>query len=180
MDTTPVRPTRRVGKILSALGSAAVISVLLTSTALASPALLTPGHAYCYYFSSPGRWGGMHLVAASPTVISAGPSNYISGVDGKPQDTVFYIECVGGSEDTGGYAYVGLPRIVLVPSGGQYVFNRHVVVGGLRHLEGSSTKTFAATVNLSGTVSAGVINGVMRITAPGCLSKTVAIRYAGR
>jgi len=79
-----------------------VLALTGVAGAGASIATLTPGHAYCYYFSSPGRYGGMHLVAATPTVIGAGPSNYISGVGGKPQDTVFYIDCASGTGRIGG------------------------------------------------------------------------------
>src|SRR5665213_51222 len=78
------------------LGAQIGAVALFTVQASASLASLTPGHAYCYYFSGAGRSGGMHLVAANSHVIAAGPSNYISGTGGKAQDSVFYVDCVAG------------------------------------------------------------------------------------
>jgi len=146
----------------------------------ASIATLTPGHAYCYYFSSPGRYGGMHLVAATPTVIGAGPSNYISGVGGKPQDTVFYIDCASGTGRIGGDAYVGLPRIVMQRSGDHYAFDREFVVPGIRHLGTRSHATTTVSVTISGSVAAGAINGRVQVSAPGCLTTPLVVAYEGR
>ena len=147
---------------------------------LPGPALPSPGHAYCYYFSGTGRSGGMHLVAASPTTLAAGPSNYVSGLGGDPQDTVFYIDCVPGQGRIGGDAYVGIPRIAMHLANGHYTFATQFVDHGIRHLETRSSVKTTATVSLSGTVSAGVINGTVHISAPGCLPHALSIVYAGR
>jgi hypothetical protein len=155
-------------------------AALLATSAAASPALLSVGHAYCYYWYGTNRTGGMHLVAAGPRVIAAGPSNYVSGTGGKPQDTVVYFDCVPGPGRAGGDAYVGLPRTVMHLSGGHYVFSRHLVVHGVRHLGTRSRATISVTVTLTGTVSAGVINGVLHVAAPGCLPRPLALVYAGR
>jgi hypothetical protein len=122
----------------------------------------------------------MHLVAASPTVIAAGPSNFVSGVGGKPQDTVFYIDCVPGDGRIGGDAYVGLPRIVMQRHGGTYSFNNHYTIRGIRHLETNSKATTTVSFAISGSVAAGVINGTVHMAAPGCLPKTLVMNYAGR
>src|ERR1700728_3025530 len=98
---------------------------LLGGAASADIAVLTPGHAYCYYFShADWGWGGMHLVAANPTTISAGPSNFISGLNGTAQDTVFYVNCESGGSRIGGVAYVGLPKIVMHAVGSDYTFSK--------------------------------------------------------
>ena len=173
------RSPRNVGMALAALVAFVAISGLLAENAFAGVAVLTPGHAYCYYFSSPGRWGGMHLVAASRTVISSGPSNYVSGTNGKPQDTVFYIDCIPGRGRTGGDEYIGLPRIALHLVGGHYVFSRKVLVRGLRHIGIRSRVRSTASLSVSGSVSTGAINGVVRITAPGCLPGPTSIHYSG-
>ena len=165
------RATRKGSTIIAAVGIVSLFAV----QAGAAVATLSPGHAYCYYFSAP-RYGGMHLVAASPTVIAAGPSNYISGLSGKPQDTVFYIDCAGR---IGGDAYIGLPRIVMRRSAAGYSFNRHFSVPRLRHVGTSSRATLTATVSISGSVVAGAINGVVHVAAPGCLARPIEVRYSG-
>ena len=154
-------------------------AVLLAAPATVGPALLTAGHAYCYYWSGGSREGGMHLVAAAPTAIAAGPSNFISGTGGKPQDTVVYVDCVPGPDRIGGDAYIGLPRIDLHLSGDRYSFNRHFVVHGIRHLGTTSRATMSVTVTLKGTAVAGAINGVLQVVAPGCLPRTLALVYSG-
>jgi hypothetical protein len=146
----------------------------------ASIATLTPGHPYCYYFSSTGRSGGMHLVAATPTVIAAGPSNYISGVGGDPQDTVFYIDCTSGAGRVGGDAYVGLPRMAMHRSGNHYAFNDQFVIHGIRHLGTRSNATTTASIAITGTLAEGVINGTVHVSAAGCLPAPLVIHYAGR
>ena len=157
------------------IGTAALFSV----QALASPALLTVGHAYCYYFSGAEESGGMHLVAGSPHEIAAGPSNYISGVGGKPQDSVFYIDCLSGKGRVGGGAYVGVPRITMHMSGGHYTFSKRFNRRGLKHLGVASQVTFTASVTISGTVNQSVINGRVHISAPGCLARPFVVVYAG-
>lgn len=171
---------RTLGLALTALVPFLVVTALVAEDASAGVAVLTPGHAYCYYFSGPGRWGGMHLVAASPTVIASGPSNYISGINGKPQDTVFYIECLPGAGRAGGDVYIGLPRIAMHRVGDHYAFDRKILVRGLRHIGSAARVKAAASLSISGSVSAGVINGVVRVTATGCLPSPIAIHYAGR
>lgn len=171
---------QNVGRALVASVAFLAISGLLAENAFAGAAVLTPGHAYCYYFSSPGRWGGMHLVAASPTVIASGPSNYVSGTNGKPQDTVFYIDCVPGHGRTGGDVYIGLPRMALHRVGAHFVFSSKVLVRRLRHIGVRSRARTPASLSLTGSVSTGVINGVVRIDAPGCLPSPITIRYSGR
>lgn len=156
-----------------------VVAALISTAASASLATLTPGHAYCYYFSGAGRYGGMHLVAAGPSVIAKGPSNYVSGVGGKPQETVFYVDCVPGRGRAAGEAYVGLPRIVLRPSGAGFTFDRHFVIPGIRHLGTTSRATMTVSMHISGTVAQGVINGEVHLTAPGCLPHPLAMTYAG-
>jgi len=154
------------------------VSALLTAEASADLPTLTPGHAYCDYFSTP-RYGGMHLVASSPTVIGKGPSNYISGLNGKPQDTVYYVNCQTGKGYIGGVAYIGLPRIVLQPVGSEYTFNKHFVIPGIRHLQTSSHVTMTVTMSISGSVGEGVINGKLKLTAPGCLPHGLSMSYSG-
>jgi hypothetical protein len=171
--------SRVPGRTQATLVGGFALSALMANAAFASPALLTTGHAYCYYFSAPGRSGGMHLVAAAPTVIATGPSNYVSGVGGKPQDSVFYVDCVAGQGRIGGDEYIGIPRIALHWTGERYVFDRQFVEHGLEHIGVNSSRRTAAAVRVSGSVAAGVINGVVRISAPGCLPHAIAIRYAG-
>lgn len=161
-------------------GSVAGAVTLIASSALASPALLTVGHAYCYYFSSPGNYGGMHLVAASPTVIAAGPSNYVSGLRGTAQDTVFYIDCIPGAARVGGTVYIGMPRMAAHIVDGHYGFSDHFVVRGVRHLDVASRITTTATVTLTGAVSAGAIVGSLKVTVPGCLPRARTIVFTGR
>ena len=122
----------------------------------------------------------MHLVAANPTVIAAGPSNFISGTGYKPQNTVFYIDCVPGPGRVGGEAYVGLPRIVMHPNGTSYSFDRKFVIPGIRHLGTRSHATMDVSLSISGSYSPGVINGVVHVTAPGCLPHQFVIPFAGR
>jgi hypothetical protein len=153
---------------------------LFSAAASADLATLTPGHAYCYYFSHPQwGWGGMHLVAGSPTTIAAGPSNYISGLDGKPQDTVFYVNCQSGPNLIGGVAYVGLPKIAMHAVGSEYTFSKKYTIPGIRHLGTKSHTTMAVTLAISGTLDRDVINGTVRITAAGCLPHTFTVNYAG-
>jgi hypothetical protein len=154
------------------------VGALLATEAGAALATLTPGHAYCDYFSTP-RYGGMHLVASSPTVIGSGPSNYISGLNGTKQDTVYYVNCATGAGRIGGVAYVGLPRIVLTPLGSEYTFNKNFVIKGIRHLQTKSHVTMTVTMSISGTVGEGVINGKLKMTAPGCLPNGLSMSYSG-
>lgn len=154
-------------------------AALFTVQALASPALLTLGHAYCYYFSGAGRSGGMHLVAAKSHEIAAGPSNYVSGIGGKPQDSVFYVDCISGNGRAGGEAYVGMPRITMHLSGGHYTFNKQFDRRGIKHLGSASHATFTVSVTISGTVNQGVINGRVHLSAPGCLPHPIVVVYAG-
>lgn len=168
---TAVLRIRRTSVTAVVVGAVSLFGV----QAGADVATLTSGHAYCYYFSAP-RYGGMHLVAASPTVIAAGPSNYVSGLAGKPQDTVFYIDCAGR---IGGDAYIGLPRIAMQRSASGYVFTKRITVKGLRHIGTSSHATLTATLSISGSVSAGAINGTVKVKAPGCLSRTLVVHYSG-
>src|ERR1700733_13824662 len=121
----------------------------------------------------------MHLVASSPTVIGAGPSNYISGLNGTKQDTVYYVDCATGAGRIGGVAYVGLPRIVLKPLGSGYAFKKTFVIKGIRHLETKSHVTMTVTLSISGSVGAGVINGKLKMTAPGCLPHGLSMTYSG-
>jgi len=169
----------RRARRLSSLGSITVVAALFSGAAGASLATLSPGHAYCYYFSGPGRYGGMHLVAAGPSVIAKGPSNYESGVGGKPQDTVFYVDCLPGRGRIGGEAYVGLPRIVLHLVGGSYAFDRHFSIPGIRHLGTTSRARMKVTMHISGTLAEGVINGTVHLTAPGCLPRPLVMSYKG-
>ena len=171
---------RELGRGFFASGIVIGALALLSVAAGASLATLTPGHAYCYYFSGPGRSGGMHLVAATPTVIATGPSNYISGTGKEPQETVFYVDCIPGPGRVGGDAYIGLPRIVMHPSGGGYSFAGRYVVPGIRHLGTRSHATSVVSLAISGTVAPGVINGVVHVTAPGCLPHQLVIPFAGR
>ena len=166
-------------KRLISLGVITVLAALFSGAASSSLATLTPGHAYCYYFSGSGRNGGMHLVAAGFSIIAKGPSNYVSGVGGKPQDTVFYIDCIPGRGRLGGDAYVGLPRIVLHPIGGSYAFDSDFLIPGIRHLGTTSRATMTVTMHISGRVAQGVINGVVHLTAPGCLAHPLVMSYAG-
>jgi hypothetical protein len=153
---------------------------LFSAAASADLATLTPGHAYCYYFNhSEWGWGGMHLVAAEPTTISAGPSNYISGLDGKPQDTVFYVNCESGPKQIGGVAYVGLPRIAMHAVGSEYSFSKKYTIHGIHHLGTQSRTAMTVTLAISGSLSRDVINGTVRITAPGCLPHTYTVNYSG-
>jgi len=167
-------------RVVLSVASVAGAMTLLTGTALASPALLSPGHAYCYYFSALRNYGGMHLVAASPTVIAAGPSNYESGTGGTAQDTVFYINCIPGSGRLGGTAYIGMPRMSAHVVGGHYTFSDHFVVRGIRHLDIASHATTTASVTLTGTVSSGAIVGSIRVSVPGCLPRAHTIAFTGR
>lgn len=162
--------TRRVPLLTVVIGAASLFGV----EAGAAVATLTPGHAYCYYFSAP-RYGGMHLVAANTTIVP-GPSNYISGLGGKPQDTVFYVDCAGR---VGGDAYIGLPRIVMQRGATGYVFDRHFSIPGIRHLGTSSHKKLTTTVSITGSVVDGAINGTVHVKAPGCLSATLVVHYSG-
>jgi hypothetical protein len=153
---------------------------LFSAAASADLATLTPGHAYCYYFTHPEwGWGGMHLVAANPTTIAAGPSNYISGLNGKPQDTVFYVNCQSGSNLIGGVVYVGLPKIVMHAVGSDYAFAKRYTIPGIRHLGTQSHKAIVVTLAISGTLSRDTINGTVKITAAGCLPHTFTVNYAG-
>ena len=153
---------------------------LFSAAASADLAVLTPGHAYCYYFEHAGwGWGGMHLVAANPTTISAGPSNYISGLNGKPQDTVFYVNCQSGGTRIGGVAYVGLPRIAMRADGSDYSFSQSYEIHGIRHLGTRSRTAMTVDLAIDGTLSRDVINGTVKITAPGCLPHTYTVNYAG-
>ena len=158
-----------------------LVGVIALFSVEAGAALVTliPGHAYCYYFSGAGRSGGMHLVAASPTVIAGGPSNYVSGTAGAAQKTVFYIDCTTGLGRVGGEAYVGVPRITATQHGGRYTFDQHYVRRGIRHLETHSRATSVVSVTISGVIGAGVINGTVRISAPGCLAHPTAVNFVG-
>jgi hypothetical protein len=165
---------------LSVVGIALGSLALFSAAASADLAVLTPGHAYCYYFEhADWGWGGMHLVAANPTTISAGPSNYISGLNGKPQDTVFYVNCLSGGSRIGGVVYVGLPRIVMQANGSDYSFSRQYEIHGIRHLGTSSHTVMTVELAIDGTLSRDVINGTVKITAPGCLPHTYTVNYAG-
>lgn len=84
------------------------LGLMLSGVAGASVPVLTPGHACCSYFSRPASTGGMHLMAAGPSVIAHGPSNYVSGTYGKPRDTVVCVDCVNRLGHPDGAAYVGL------------------------------------------------------------------------
>lgn len=167
-----------------AVGGAVIGSLALFSAAASADlAVLTPGHAYCYYFSHPSNtawgWGGMHLVAANRTTISAGPNNYISGLNGKAQDTVFYVNCESGGSRIGGVAYVGLPRIAMHTIGSEYGFSKSYEFHGIRHLGTSSRTVMTVTLSISGELSAATINGTVKITAPGCLPRAYTVNYAG-
>jgi hypothetical protein len=165
---------------LSLAGAVIGSLALFGAAASADLATLTPGHAYCYYFTHPEwGWGGMHLVAASPTTISAGPSNYISGLNGTPQDTVFYVNCESGPSKIGGVAYVGLPRIVMQAVGSEYGFSKKYTIHGIRHLGTRSRTAMTVTLAISGSLSGDVINGTVRITAPGCLPHAFTVNYSG-
>jgi hypothetical protein len=165
---------------LSVVGVAIGSLALFSAAASADLAVLTPGHAYCYYFShADWGWGGMHLVAANPTTISAGPSNYISGLNGKPQDTVFYVNCESGGSQIGGVAYVGLPRIAMHAAGSDYGFSEKYQFHGIRHLGTQSHVAMTVELSIDGTLSRDVINGTVRITAPGCLPHTYTVNYTG-
>ncbi|MCU1492488.1 MAG: hypothetical protein JWO62_252 [Acidimicrobiaceae bacterium] len=165
-------------------GSIVGCSVLFASTALASPAILTRGHAYCFYFWGHTFTGGMHLVAGGPRVITAGPSNYISGTGGKPQDTVVYVDCLTAAGRADGDAYVGLPRFVLGYSNGHYAFAEHVVVSHVKRLGSTDARTVTVSVSISGTVTTGssatgAIKGTLRVTAPACLPKPLNMQFTG-
>ncbi|HVC24970.1 MAG TPA: hypothetical protein VND23_04375 [Acidimicrobiales bacterium] len=175
---------RQSGRSRAAACAGAICAgvVLLSTAAAASPATLTRGHAYCFYFFGHPQ-GGMHLVAAGPRVISAGPSDYISGVGGKPQDTVVYVDCVDRAGNADGSAYVGLPRVVLKLSGGHFAFGEHVV-DHIRRLDSTDTSPLTVSVTLTGAVTAGssstgAIRGVLRVAAPGCLARPFASAYTG-
>ena len=169
-----------LGRLVVTTGTLIGLAALLAGTAGASLATLTPGHAYCYYFSGPGRSGGMHLVAANPTAIAAGPSNFVSGTGNHPQDTVFYFDCVAGPGRIGGEEYVGLPRLAMHSNGSNYSFAGAFVIPGIRHLETSFHATSVVSLRISGSVAPGVINGVVHVTAPGCLPHQLVISFAGR
>lgn len=183
MNAARRRPALRGrGRALALASATAAGLVAVSSAAAASPAVLTVGHAYCYYFYGHPQ-GGMHLVAAGPRVIAAGPSDYISGVGGKPQDTVVYVDCVDRAGNQDGAAYVGLPRIVLGFSGGRYSFAAHVV-RHVRRLESAVAVPLTVSVTVSGTVAAsssstGEIRGVLRVSAPGCLNAPYVSAYTG-
>ncbi|MDA8290803.1 MAG: hypothetical protein M0Z33_03860 [Actinomycetota bacterium] len=182
---TSIHPRRavRAPRRVLACGTAAAAGVLaLASAAAASPPVLTVGHAYCFYFYGHPQ-GGMHLVAAGPRAIAAGPSDYISGVGGKPQDTVVYVDCVTRSGSPVGAAYVGLPRVALRLSAGHLVFAEHVV-RHVRRLDSASPVPLTVTVTVTGTVTTGstatgAIHGVLRVSAPGCLAAPFASAYTG-
>ena len=173
-------PKLRLRRVAVSLASVIGAVTLFTSTALASPAVLSPGHAYCYYFSSPGNYGGMHLVAASPTVIAAGPSNYVSGTGGTAQDTVFYINCIPGRGRAGGTEYIGVPGMSAHVVAGHYRLSEHFVIHGIRHLDVASRATTTASVTISGTVASGAIVGSIRVSMPGCLPHSRTIAFTGR
>ena len=165
---------------LSVVGVVIGSLALFSAAASADLAVLTPGHAYCYYFDHAGwGWGGMHLVAANPTTISAGPSNYISGLNGKAQDTVFYVNCQSSGTRIGGVAYIGLPRIVMHADGSDYSFSKQYEIHGIRHLGTQSHAAMTVELSIDGTLSRDVINGTVKITAPGCLPHTYTVNYAG-
>jgi len=170
---------RNLRRSLPLLGVQIGAAALFTVQALASPALLTTGHAYCYYFSSAGRSAGMHLVAANSHEIAAGPSNYISGTGGRPQDSVFYVYCIAGKGRDGGDAYVGVPRITMHLSGGHYTFSKRFIRRGIKHLGIASHATSTVTVTISGTLNQGVINGRVHFAAPGCLPRPIVVVYVG-
>lgn len=152
-------------------------SVVMAATS--SAPLLTPGHAYCFYWAKGSLNGGMHLVAQSPTSLAAGPSNYISGIGGKPQDTVVYVSCQSNGRAAASYAYVGLPHIALKIRGGYYRFSETEVVRGVRHLESSNRATFTVRLSIQGTVVRQAINGTFRLAAPGCLAKPISMAFHG-
>jgi len=165
---------------LSVIGVGIGSLALFSAAASADLAVLTPGHAYCYYFDhAKWGWGGMHLVAANPTTISAGPSNFISGLNGTAQDTVFYVNCESGGTRIGGVAYVGLPKIAMHPVGSDYTFSKNYEFHGIRHLGTQSRTTMTVELAIDGTLSRDVINGTVKITAPGCLPHPYAVVYAG-
>jgi hypothetical protein len=171
---------RLVRRGLSVVGVGIGSVALFGAAASADLAVLTPGHAYCYYFDhAEWGWGGMHLVAANPTTISAGPSNYISGLNGTPQDTVFYVNCQSGANRIGGVAYVGLPKIAMHAQGSDYSFSKKYDFHGIRHLGTSSRTTMNVELAINGTLSRDVINGTVKITAPGCLPHTYTVDYSG-
>ena len=126
----------------------------------------------------------MHLVAAGPRSISAGPSNYISGVNGKPQDTVVFVGCVDAAGNQNGSAYMGLPAFTMRVVKGHYEFAKRFVIKNVRLLDAASAASITATVTLSGTAipgssSTGAIRGTLRVSAPGCLSRTLVLPYTG-
>lgn len=160
------------------------LGLMLAGVAGASVPILTPGHAYCFYFSGPASTGGMHLVAAGPSVIARGPSNYVSGTYGKPQDTVVYVDCVNRLGQPDGAAYVGLPRVVLHRANGHLHFARHVVAKDVRRLGVPRSRPLTVTVTLTGSVvtsssSTGAIDGRLRISAPGCIPHPLSYSYTG-
>ena len=170
---------RRLKDALMSLALLSVASMIFASSAFASPALLTPGHAYCYYFSTSGHSGGMHLVAAGPTVIAAGPSNYVSGMNRKPQDTVFYIDCASGPGRVGGDEYLGLPRIAAHLTNGRYAFHLDYTARNLKHIGTNARATSTAEVVLSGSVVAGAISGTIHLSAPGCVPRPFSMPFTG-
>lgn len=155
------------------------IVALCTAQAAATIPVLSPGHAYCYYFSGAARSGGMHLVAANATTIAAGSSNVVSGVGGKPQTSVFYVDCVPGGGRVGGEAYVGVPRTVLHLRGGRYTFDERYVVRRVRHLEIGTRRTFTASMAISGSVAQGVVTGIVHLAAPSCLPRPISVTFTG-
>lgn len=176
------RARGRLAKITAGAGAVAGCTVLLATTASASLPILTRGHPYCFYFYGKPT-GGMHLVAAGPRVLAAGPSNYISGTYGKPQDTVVYVDCVDAAGNADGSAYVGLPRVVLKVVHGHYSFAERVVAH-VHRLASADKRPLTVTVNLSGAVTAtsspvGSIVGALRVSAPSCLAHPFFSHFTG-
>ncbi len=165
-------------------GAGATLLLGIGGVATAAVPVLSTGHAYCFYFSSTGSSGGMHLVAAAPAAISPGPSNFVSGSYGVPQDTVVFVNCLTRSGAAAGTAYLGFSRIALHNAGGSLHFARHLVARGLHRIGVPGTGTVSVTVTLTGTViangsSAGAIVGTLHLAAPGCLPHPVTYHYTG-
>jgi hypothetical protein len=156
--------------------------MIFASTAMAA-GVLDIGRAYCFYWTSTqgqGHSGGMHLVAATTNTIGAGPNNFISGLDGKPQDTVVFVSCNAVAGQSGGFAYVGLPRTTLqMGSGGNFAFAQHEVVHNVRHLESHLTGTMTVSLNMTGTAVNNEIVGKVTMTAPNCLNKPLTMQFTG-
>ena len=172
------------GRRAAVAGFAATTSaMMLASVAGATPLVLTRGHAYCFYFSTPTN-GGMHLVAAGPRAIAAGPSNYISGENGRPQDTVVFVGCVDAAGNQDGSAYMGLPRIALKDTNGHLHFAEHAVVHNVRRLDSAVPGKITVDVTVSGTylaadASTRAIVGRLVVDAPGCLAKPLVLPFTG-